>query len=84
VVDLLRDLRLVEEHPHDGRVRGQVREQTLHATAGPKRPSGWSARPRYTSAMPPVAMRDVSRYRPNQEELVLTVNEVRSLHCRVV
>jgi len=30
--------------------------------------------------MPPVAMRDVSRYRPNQDELVLRVNGVSSVH----
>jgi hypothetical protein len=32
--------------------------------------------------MPPVAMRDVSLYRPNQDELVLRVNGARSLHRR--
>ena len=52
------------------------------ATAGPNLPSACRARPRYTSAMPPVAMRDVSLYRPNQDELVLRVNEARSLHRR--
>jgi hypothetical protein len=50
------------------------------ATAGPNRPSVCNARPRYTSAIPPVAMREVRRYRPNQDELVLRVNGASSVH----